>query len=81
MITGEKIISVDIYILTEKTWKRTSEAIPAGEKAHSFSQTVSNLFHFIILSLPMWFYIWLSKNFSKPTSKNGERKIYAVPGT
>ena len=39
--------------------------------AHSFLQSESNLFHFIILTLPMWFYIWLSKNFSK-TSKNGE---------
>ena len=40
--------------------------------AHSFLQSVSNLFHFIILSLPVKFYTWLSKNFSKPTSKNGE---------
>ena len=32
----------------------------------------SNLFHVIILSFTMYFYIWLSKNFSKPTSKNGE---------
>ena len=36
--------------------------------AHSFSQSVSNLFHFIILSL----YIWVSKDSSEPTSKNGE---------
>ena len=40
--------------------------------AHSFLHSVSNLFHFIILSLPIYFYIWLSKKFSKPTSKNGE---------
>ena len=38
--------------------------------AHSFFKSVSNLFHFIILSLPMYFYIWLSKNFSKPISKH-----------
>ena len=29
--------------------------------AHSFLQPVSNQFHFIILSLPMYFYIWLSR--------------------
>ena len=40
--------------------------------AHSFLQFVSNQFHFIILSLSMWLYEWLPKNFSKPTSKNGE---------
>ena len=40
--------------------------------AHSFLQSVSNQFHVIILSLPMYFYNWLSKNFSKSTSKNGE---------
>ena len=40
--------------------------------AHSFLRSVSNLFHFIILSLHMKFYTWLSKNFSKATSKNGE---------
>ena len=40
--------------------------------AYSFLQFVSNQFHFIILSLSMWFYKWLSKNFSKPASKNGE---------
>ena len=37
--------------------------------AHS---TLSNLFHFTVLSLAMLPYIWLSKNFLKPTSKNGE---------
>ena len=36
--------------------------------AHSFLQSASNQFHFIILSLPMKFYIWLPKNFSDPTS-------------
>ena len=34
--------------------------------AHSFVQSVHNLFHFIVLSLPMR----LSKNFSKPSSKS-----------
>ena len=42
--------------------KTTCEANAASE----------NLFHFIILSLPMQFYIWLPKNFSELTSKNGE---------
>ena len=40
--------------------------------AHLFLQPVSNQFHVIILSLSLQFYKWLSKNFSKPTSKNGE---------
>ena len=40
--------------------------------AHSFLQLVSNQFHVIVLSFPMYFYKWLSKNFSTPTSKNGD---------
>ena len=40
--------------------------------AHSFLQSVPNQFRVIILSLLMYFYKWLSKNFSKPTSKNGD---------
>ena len=40
--------------------------------AHSFLQSVSDQFHIIILNLPMQYYKWLSKKFSKPTSKNGE---------
>ena len=39
---------------------------------HSFLQSVSNQFHGIILSLPMEFYKWVSKNLLKPTSKNGD---------
>ena len=39
--------------------------------AHSFLQSV-NLFHFIVLSLPMELSIWLSENFSEHTSENGE---------
>ena len=40
--------------------------------AHSFLQSVSNQFYAISLSLPVWFYKCLSKNFSKHTSKNEE---------
>ena len=40
--------------------------------AYSFLQSVSSQFHVIILSLTMQFYKWLSKNFSKTTSKNGK---------
>ena len=40
--------------------------------ALSFLQSVSDQFHIIILSFPMYFYKWVSKNFSKPTSINGE---------
>ena len=48
------------------------ELMQQVKMAHSLLQSVSNLFYFIILSLPMQFHMWLSKNFSKPTSKNGE---------
>ena len=48
------------------------ELIKRVKIAHSFLQPVSNQFHVIILSLPVKFYKWLSKNFSKTTSKNGE---------
>ena len=47
------------------------KANPAGEITHSFLQLVSDLFCFI-LSLPVWFYIELSKKFSKPTPENGK---------
>ena len=40
--------------------------------AHSFLLFVPNQLHVVILSLPMQFYKWLSKNFSKTTSTNGE---------
>ena len=39
-------------------------------------QSESSLFRFIILNLPLQSYIWLSKNFSKPTSKNEERGCF-----
>ena len=42
------------------------------ETAHSFLQSVFNLSHVIILSLPMYFYIWLSKISLKPIFQNGE---------
>ena len=56
----------------ESYFKGPVKLIQQIKIAHSFPQFVSNLFHFMILSLPMYFYIWLSKNFSKPTPKNGE---------
>ena len=43
--------------------QRTCEA----DAAHSFLQSVADHFHVVILSLPMKFYILLSKNLSKPT--------------
>ena len=43
--------------------------------AHSFLQSVSNLFYFIILSLPMQFYIWL---FSKLTPKDGKIAVLSL---
>ena len=57
---------------TGKNRKQTCEANAAGEN-RSFIFTVClkslPLHH---LSLPMWFYIRLRKNFSKPTSEKGE---------
>ena len=47
--------------------------------AHPFLQSVSNQFHVIILSLPMQFYKWLSKAFSKPTSEN-EKELAVLIG-
>ena len=49
--------------------KRPVKLIQRVKIAHSFLQPVSNLFHFIVLSLPMWFYTWLSKNFPKALLK------------
>ena len=37
---------------------------------------IAHSFHFIILSLLMQFYGWLSKNVLKPTSKNGEKRRF-----
>ena len=67
-----KSLIVEISCCKLLCFKRTCEANAAGKIAHSFLQSVSNQFHVIILSLPMYFYKWLSKNFSKPTSKNGD---------
>ena len=39
--------------------KGTVKLIERVEKAHSFLHSVSNQFHVIILSLPMYFYKWL----------------------
>ena len=50
------------------------ELIKRVKIGHSL-QSVSDQFHVVILSLPMYFYKWLSKNFSKPTSKNGHMGI------
>ena len=40
--------------------------------AHSLLQFASNQFYVIILSLPMWFFKWLSMNFSKTSSNKRE---------
>ena len=54
------------------TKDRSVKLIKWVKIAHSLLQSVSDQFHVIILSLPMQFYKWLSNNFSKPKSKNGE---------
>ena len=62
----------NLLIINEMFPKGLVKLIKWVKIAHSFSQSVSNQFHVIILSLPMSFFKWLSKNFSKPSSKNGE---------
>ena len=52
--------------------KGSVKLIKREKIAYSFLQSVSNQFHVIILSLPMQFYKWLSKNFSKRTFKYEE---------
>ena len=56
----------------------TCEANPVHwvKIAHSFLQSVSNLFYFIILNLPIYSYIWLLKIFSKLTSNNREIGLF-----
>ena len=54
------------------TFKGPVKLIKRMKIAHSFLQSVSDQFHILISSLPMQFYKWLSKNFSKPTFRNGE---------
>ena len=63
-LTRKKIITLSLPC------KGPVKLIKRVKIAHSFLQSVSNQFHFIILSLPMQVYKWLSKNFLKPTSKH-----------
>ena len=71
--TSKQIIKSPLRPSTIKNAKEGPvKLIKRVKIAHSFLQSVSDQFHVIILSLPMYFYKWLSKNFSKPTSKNGD---------
>ena len=67
-----RIRNASIYKMFILVDKGSVKLIEQVKIAHSFLQSVLNQFHFIILSLPLYFCIWLSKNFSKPTSKNGK---------
>ena len=73
MITGEKRREMKIFRRNNlhPEPKGPVQLIKRVKIAHSFLQCVSDQFHVIVLSLPMLFYKWLSKNFSKPTSKDG----------
>ena len=62
----------DSWLMTTQFKKGPARLIQRVKIAHPFLQSVSSLFHSIILSLPAWFYIWLSNNVSEPTTKNGE---------
>ena len=68
MVSGKLVATVFFVVLIKGSVKLMQRV----KIAHSFLQSVSYLFHFITLSLPMKFYIWLSKKFSKPTFKIGE---------
>ena len=70
--TSDNLIVKDNCFINEIFDKGPVKLTQQVKIAHSFLPTVSNQFHVIILRLPMQFYKWLSKNFSKPTSKNGE---------
>ena len=64
--------SLAIYLRFYRPRKALVKLIKRVQIAYSFLQSVSDQFHVIILSLPIKFYKWLSKNVSKPTSKNGD---------
>ena len=70
--TNDNLIVKDYCFIIEIFDKGPVELIKRVKIAHSFLQSVSNQFHVIILGLPLKFYKWLSKNFSKTTSKNEE---------
>ena len=66
-------------LIYRKSWlfgKGPVKLMQQVKMAHSFLQSVSNLFHFINLSLVMWLFIWLSKNFSRPTSKKWKNRPF-----
>ena len=72
-ILNSKVLSPCVFLNhRNEPGKGPVELIQRVKIAHSFLQSVTNLFHFVILSLPMSFYIWLSKNFSKRISKSWE---------
>ena len=71
-VMSQRIINDSKEIFFFIVNKGSVKLIQRVKIGHSFLQPISNLFHYIILGLPLWFYIWLSKNFSKCTSKNGE---------
>ena len=51
--TGDNLIVKDYSFIIEIFDKGPVKLIQKDKIAHSFLQSVSNLFHFIILSLPM----------------------------
>ena len=72
--TSDNLIVKDYCFIIEIFDKGPVKLMQRVKLAHSFLQSVANQFDVIILSLPMSFYKWLSKNFSKPTSRILEMK-------
>ena len=70
--TSDNLIVKDYCFIIEIFDKGPVKLMQRVKIARLFLQSMSNQFHVIILSLPIKFCKWLSKNFSKPTSKNGE---------
>ena len=66
--TSDKLIVKDYCFIIEIFDKGPVKLIQRVKIAHSFLELVSNLFHYIILSLSMYFYAWLWKNVSKHPS-------------
>ena len=69
---SDNLIVKDHCFIIEIFDKGPVKLMQKVEIAHSFLQSVSNQFHVIILSLPVYFCTSLSKNFSKRTAENGE---------
>ena len=70
---GKLNLSLGIFQL--EVGRGSVKLIQGVKIAHSFLQPVSNLFHSIILSLPLQFCLWLSKNFRNSPLKMEKKAV------